>query len=210
MKTVDKRFAIGFDLDGTLWDSLRPVSDSWKRAAQGIPDCGEITDEQIKGVMGLPPLGIATTLFPHMTPERAMEVFAVLTEAEIAHVARVGGTLFDGLEETLAELSHRFPLYIVSNCQKGYIEAFLSYHKLGKYFVDHEDAETTGLTKGQNIRLVMARNGFEESVYVGDTVGDQRAAREAGVPFVFAAYGFGTAEAPETVIHDIRELTRML
>ena len=49
-------------------------------------------------------------------------------------MAKVGGRLYEGLEETLKYLSAKYPLYIVSNCQKGYIEAFLSYHQLGKYF----------------------------------------------------------------------------
>ena len=203
------KFAIGFDLDGTLWNSLQAVSDSWKRACEDIPDVRRPSDEEIRGVMGLPPLGIATTLFPYLTKSRAMEVFAHLTEVEIAHVAKVGGVLVDGLEETLGDLSKKYPLYIVSNCQKGYIEAFLSYHRLEKYFADHEDAETTGLTKGQNIRLVMERNGWDETVYVGDTVGDQRAAKEANVPFLFAAYGFGRAEDPKKSIHDVRDLMKL-
>ena len=102
-----------------------------------------------------------------------------MTKVEIEHVAKVGGILFEGLEETLEYLSGKYKLYIVSNCQKGYIEAFLEFHKLGKYFVDRENAENTGLSKGKNIRLVMARNGLENTVYVGDTIGDQNAAKEA-------------------------------
>ena len=138
-----------------------------------------------------------------------MEVLNHCTEVEIAHVRKVGGILFDGLEETLEYLSQKYALYIVSNCQKGYIEAFLAYHNLEKYFIDRENAENTGLSKGQNIRLVMERNGLSNTVYVGDTIGDQWAAKEAGVPFIFAAYGFGKAEAPETTISSIRQLTQI-
>lgn len=206
---MNKKIAIGFDLDGTLWDSLRAVSDSWKQAAKSVPGVKAPTDEMIKGVMGMPPREIAINLFPDETEERAVELFALCTEIEIAHVARVGGVLYDGLEETLKYLSAKYPLYIVSNCQKGYIEAFLSYHKLGKYFVDTENAENTGLTKGRNIRLVMERNGFDETVYIGDTAGDQRAAKEAGVPFIFASYGFGQADSPERTIASIKDLQEL-
>ena len=31
-------------------------------------------------------------------------------------------------EKTLDELSERYDLYIVSNCQRGYIESFFAYH----------------------------------------------------------------------------------
>jgi len=202
--------SIGFDLDGTLWDSLEPVIFSWQEAVRDLPDIPRVpTNDEVKGVMGLPPLGIATTLFPYLSEERAMEVFDIMTKVEIEHVAKVGGILFEGLEETLQYLSGKYKLYIVSNCQKGYIEAFLAYHKLGKYFVDHENAENTGLSKGKNIRLVMERNNLENTVYVGDTIGDQNAAKEADVPFIFAGYGFGKAEAPEKTIGSIRELSEI-
>lgn len=206
-KNID---SIGFDLDGTLWDSLEPVIYSWREAVRDLPDIPRVpTEDEVKGVMGLPPLGIATTLFPYLSEQRAMEVFDIMTKVEIEHVAKVGGILFDGLEETLQYLSGKYKLYIVSNCQKGYIEAFLAFHKLGQYFVDRENAENTGLSKGKNIRLVMERNGLENTVYVGDTIGDQNAAKEAEVPFIFASYGFGKAEAPETVIHSIRDLQKL-
>lgn len=204
---MNKVDSIGFDLDGTLWDSLKAVSESWKVAVRDIPDVPAApTDHEITGVMGLPPKGIATTLFPYLSEQRAMEVFAICTKVEIEYVEKVGGKLYEGLEETLEYLSGKYPLYIVSNCQKGYIEAFLSYHKLGKYFVDKENAENTGLSKGKNIRLVMERQGFENTVYIGDTAGDQKAAKEAGVPFIFASYGFGKAEDPERTIDSIAEL----
>lgn len=38
----------------------------------------------------------------------------------------------------------------------------------------------------------MKRNHIEEGVYVGDTAGDYYSATEAGNPFVFASYGYGT------------------
>jgi len=50
------------------------------------------------------------------------------------------------------------------------------------------------LTKSENIKLVMERSSLEHPVYVGDTLGDQQAAKGAGVPFVYATYGFGTAD----------------
>lgn len=203
---MNKGFAIGFDLDGTLWNSLEAVSWSWREAVRNIPDAVPPSDEAIRGVMGLPPMAIATTLFPYLSQKRAVEVFDICTKVELEHVSKVGGVLFDGLEETLRYLSAKYPLYIVSNCQRGYIEAFLEFHKLGKYFVDTENAENTGLSKGENIRLVMDRRGFDKTVYIGDTAGDQKAAKQAGAPFIFASYGFGKAESPERTIGSITEL----
>ena len=63
-----------------------------------------------------------------------------------------------------------------------------------------------GSRKGENIRLVMRRNGFDHAVYIGDTVKDQEAAVLAGVPFIHAAYGFGQVSGADAVIHSLSEL----
>ena len=39
--------------------------------------------------------------------------------------------------------------------------------------------------------------------------GDEQAARQAGIPFVHAAYGFGTAIAPNAVLHSFRDLPQL-
>jgi phosphoglycolate phosphatase len=52
----------------------------------------------------------------------------------------------------------------------------------------------------------MARNGLKKAVYVGDTAGDEKAARDAGCSFIHAAYGFGQAEAPDAAAQSPAEL----
>lgn len=42
----------------------------------------------------------------------------------------------------------------------------------------------TQLTKGENISLVISRNNIDCAFYVGDTIGDQTASKDANVPFV--------------------------
>ena len=73
----------------------------------------------------------------------------------------------------------------------GYIECFLEVTGFGKYFRDFESFGATGKQKGENILAVMQRLGSKSAVYVGDIIKDQQAAAYAGIPFVFARYGFG-------------------
>ena len=40
----------------------------------------------------------------------------------------------------------------LSNCQSGYIETFLNYYSISKYFKDYECSENTGLNKCENIK----------------------------------------------------------
>ena len=58
----------------------------------------------------------------------------------------------------------------------------------------------------------MERNGIlqENAVYIGDTAGDEEAARYAGIHFIWAGYGFGKAMSPDAALTDIGELPSRL
>ena len=123
--------AIGFDLDGTLWNSTAPVLRAWQRVCRKDPRVKKIPQESdIRGIMGLTLEEIARRLFPDLILEQGMEILEECCEEERQEICRTGGQLFEGLEDTLRELSKEYPLYIVSNCHSGYIEAFLEYHRL--------------------------------------------------------------------------------
>ena len=79
-----------------------------------------------------------------------------------------------------------------------------------KFFRDTECIGRTGRNKAGNIRLIIERNGLERAVYVGDTERDMRSAHEAGVPFIHAAYGFGSGFDAEYRISSFRELPDVL
>ena len=68
----------------------------------------------------------------------------------------------------------------------------------------------TGEGKAANTRALVERNGFRNPAYVGDIQGDQDAAHEAGCAFIHAAYGFGTADAPEAVIDSFPALLTLV
>ena len=45
---------------------------------------------------------------------------------------------------------------------------------------------------------------------MGDTSGDLEAAKLAGVPFIYAAYGFGDVSSPDYMINQISDLLSAL
>ena len=57
---------------------------------------------------------------------------------------------------------------------------------------------------------MVRRNNLSGAVYVGDTELDRISAETAGVPFIFAAYGFGTADGAEYRIEKISDLPHCL
>lgn len=113
-----------------------------------------------------------------------------------AELAAHSGRLYPGVRETLPLLAESLPLYIVSNCQKGYIERFLSCTGLGTCFRAWLCYGDTGCEKDVTLRKLLLQEQIEpkRAVYVGDTEGDAAACRKAGLPFIWAAYGFGSVK----------------
>ena len=194
-----------FDLDGTLWDSSENVVKSWNEVLMRY-DLRQITRDDMQGYMGKTLEKIGELMLPELGIEERSRIMKECCDNENDFLSRHGGTLFPNLENVLAELSQKYELFIVSNCQSGYIETFLGYHKLEKYFTDHECPGGTGKEKGENIRIVADRNDLEKAVYIGDTQGDYESAVFAGIPFIHAAYGFGKVDADVPKIKSIGEI----
>ena len=196
-----------FDMDGTLWDSSAGVADCWTEVvAREYSKDKVITAEKIQSVMGLTMDKLAEKVFPELFPERRMELLAMCCEAENNYLAKHGGILYPEVESTLIKLKEKYELFIVSNCQSGYIEAFLEYYGFGKYFTDIECYGNNNLKKGDNIKLVVSRNHLDKAVYVGDIEGDYIASTEAGIGFIHASYGFGRISEEVPVIKKFAEL----
>ena len=197
-----------FDLDGTLWDSAENVALAWNRVfSEADPSLPPLTAEDVHAVMGLTMAEIGRILHPGLSGALREKAFEKCQRYELEYLREHGGRLYPDLRRTLEALKDAgFPLAIVSNCQLGYIDAFLHSSSLGDLFTDLEEWERTGLPKGENIRLVMQRNGAEKGIYIGDTRKDEEAAELAGIPFIHAAYGFGNAAHPAAVIHSLPEL----
>lgn len=199
--------SIIFDLDGTLWNSIEGICEAWKTVLANNPNItGIVTPEDMQGCMGLPMDEIGKRLFPDLDDKFRTKLMKEFCETEQVYLGEHGGRLFPKLEETLEKLSKKNKLFIVSNCQDGYIQCFFKAHKLNKYFSDFECWGVTGLSKGENNKIIMERNNLKKPIYVGDTNGDAESAKVAGIPFVYARYGFGNVEEYDYVIDRFEEL----
>lgn len=159
--------------------------------------------------MGKTMMDIGKTLFPGLSQEECRKVMEECMTYENHYLLSHPGVLYPETRELMACLSRQYGLYIVSNCQSGYIEVLLESCGLREYVRDIECYGNTGLPKGDNIRMVVQRNHLERCFYVGDTHMDEEAAGAAGIPFVHAAYGFGRAERPVGTIESLSQLTAL-
>lgn len=199
-----------FDLDGTLWDSTEGVANSWSEVLGKYNYAKkEVTVDELKGCMGKLLSDIGKILFLDLDEATRDNLIEECCQRENEYLEEHGGILYDKLEDTLEKLSTEYKLFIVSNCQAGYIECFLKAHNLGKYFVDFECPGKTGLPKAENIKLIIERKKLKNPIYVGDTQGDADSAKKAEIPFVFAKYGFGNVEEYDYVIDTFEELLNL-
>ncbi len=200
-----------FDMDGTLWDSSENVAVSWTEKMHELgynrPD---ITREDIMNVMGLTMDRIADKIFGDLPKDERMDILDKCCRYENEYLRKNGGVLYPDLEKTLLRLKEKYRLYIVSNCQKGYIEAFLDYFGFWKYFDDIECYGNNLKEKGDNIALLADRNSLERAFYIGDIQGDYDATMKAGLEFIHAAYGFGKIEQTVPELMNFYELPEML
>lgn len=200
-----------FDMDGTLWDSSENVAASWTEKMHELGyDRPDITREDIMNVMGLTMDRIADKIFGDLPKDERVDILDKCCRYENEYLRKNGGVLYPDLEKTLLRLKEKYRLYIVSNCQKGYIEAFLDYFGFWKYFDDIECYGNNLKEKGDNIALLAKRNSLERAFYIGDIQGDYDATMKAGLEFIHAAYGFGKIEQTVPELMNFYELPEML
>ena len=202
--------AIIFDLDGTLWNTV----DSCLKATSFVKEehsdiTRDVTKEQIESAMGKTSDEIVNIYYGYLPREKGEEYANEAFNKNVENLLKEGGTLYPNTRDTIMKLSKKYKLFIVSNCVKGYIESFLNTSGLKDYFSDYESYGNTLLSKGENIKLVIDRNNLKNPIYVGDTKGDMEASNYAGIPFVYAEYGFGKVEVFDYKINDISELLNL-
>ncbi|MFL0268105.1 HAD family hydrolase [Candidatus Clostridium radicumherbarum] len=197
-----------FDIDGTLWDTTEVVAKAWSRALKEIGGTSAIiTSEVLKKEFGKTMEVIADDLFfdaDKHKREQLMELCCKYEEEAISEVT--DNLLYPKVKDTIIKLSKKYCLFIVSNCQSGYIELFMEKAGIEEYITDYESYGNTGRGKGENIKRVLERNSLEDVVYVGDTQGDYEATVFAEIPFIYAKYGFGSPESCYLAINSIDEL----
>ena len=197
-----------FDVDGTLWDSTEVVAQAWNKAIAEVGGTKTVVSAAIlKREFGKTMKVIADNLFPDA--DEATKALLMKKCCDYEHEALEENEeelLYPAVVSTIKELALRHRLFIVSNCQSGYIELFMKKAGIEAYIEDWECFGDTGKVKGENIRLLMERNKLAEAVYVGDTQGDYEATQLAGIPFIFARYGFGSVTVATQGIERFEDL----
>lgn len=184
-----------FDLDGTLWNTTEVSAAAYNHALRADGRSSRnVTVDTIMQEFGKTFVAIADDLFPELPGKDRMELMKLCCQSNIDFLKGTDQPmLYPDVRDTMARLCKSCRLYIVSNCESGYIEMFLDKYDLNAYITDIECLGNNGKEKSENIRLIMERNHIpdHDAAYVGDTMGDYNSTVQAGIPFIFASYGYG-------------------
>ena len=200
-----------FDVDGTIWDATEVVARTWTHYVKEHTQLNTvITAPMLKSLFGQLLPDISRQLFPSLSQEDQLKLIDILCKKEHEALKKEGAPVYENMEEVLKELSGRFPLFIVSNCQCGYIEVMMKGAGMEPYIKDFLCFGQTQTSKDQTILKLMEKNNLTSPVYVGDTQGDADSCKKAGVPFIFAEYGLGDVKEDYPTIHSFSELKNIL
>lgn len=196
MERNDKYDGIILDIDGTLWNTTSVVASGWNRAIQKWKTpIRQVTPEILKKEFGKTMDVIAEDIWPELSLEDRQDLLKLLLIEEHSELEQFSEDIsYAGVVETIRDLSLEHNLFIVSNCQNGYIELTMKKLGISDCIKDFECFGRTGKGKAENILLLKHRNQLEKPVYVGDTQGDAEACDQSCIPFVWASYGFGQVQ----------------
>jgi phosphoglycolate phosphatase len=187
---------VGFDLDGTLVDSsgdlTAAVNDTLAFAKRPL-----LTVEQVKSMVGggakhMLAQGLEAT--GGCTPEEFRPLYKRMLAYYAAHLS-VHTRPFPGVIETLDRLDARgIKSAIVTNKFEGFARKLLDDLGLTARFtcIIGGDTMGPGLSKPNRAPIdeMIKRSGGGRAVFVGDSIYDIMAAKNAGIPGIAAAFGF--------------------
>ncbi|MDD5068583.1 MAG: HAD hydrolase-like protein [Candidatus Pacebacteria bacterium] len=197
---MKKKKYILFDFDGVIADSSEVSWDLNKKI------CATITRERWLEVFdGNVHDWDKNTAHWH-SPDCKHEIFDWF--AEYAPLMQQRVVIFPRVSGVVKKLAEKYTLFIISSSPTYLIEEFMQKNAIREYFADllGNDVHTS---KVEKIRMVFEKYKIlpEQCVFVTDTVGDMREAREMDVDSIGASWGYHeharlTKGNPYRIVHE--------
>jgi phosphoglycolate phosphatase len=209
--SVERFRLIVFDLDGTLVDSRRDLSDAANALLESC-GAGPLSEEQIGRMVGDGAATLVARVFEASGLERpadALERFLVLYDRRLLDHTRP----YPGMVAVLEVLRLRATLAVLTNKPIASTRRILAGLDLARHFA--EDAVVGGDgpfprkpdPAGLRHLIARAKVPAESALLVGDSIIDCRTARAALTPICVARYGFGYAGFPR---HELGSADRQI
>ena len=208
---------IVFDLDGTLIDSARDISESISEMVESYGAAPLPLSDVVNMVGDGAPLLVKRALKQSgldTEPDEALARYMKIYDERLMNHTRP----YDGVVETLGVVIRRGPLAVLTNKPLGPSIGILEALGLRGFFtrIVGGDGEHGRKPDPAGLLALQSLAPGDQIVLIGDSPADWNAAEAAKVPFVFARYGFGAGKFGTTppdaagVIDHPREIDRAL
>lgn len=207
--------AIFFDMDGTLFQTnliLEPALEAtFAYLRKNKLWDGETPLQLYRDIIGVPLPIVWEKLCPMhsvATREASNDFFQQALIQEIHHGT---GALYEGVEETLAQLSEKFPLYIASNGQLSYLNAIVKHFALHRYIQKVYSIE--GIRSGNKSELVanaIKEQHITSGFVVGDRASDIAAAADNGLVSIGVRFDFSQTSELEKADHVVSHFDKLV
>ena len=185
-----------FDLDGTLIDSSPGILASFGRilAAAGLPPAVPLAASLIG-----PPLAVTLQQVSGIQDEALLARLVEAFKADYDTAGYRSTEVFPGVAAGLAQLAAAGArLFIVTNKRMVPTRRILEALGLAQHFAGihtRDETEPMAPSKAAVTQRILAHYGIDPALalFVGDSDEDAAAARENGLRFIHAAYGYGAA-----------------
>ena len=183
--------ALIFDMDGTMWDAVDTYAEIWNMAFEREGIDRSITRDDLLALIGTP----IDDIMRHFVPADMVEhLLRLIAELVVTELPRLGGKLYEGVQDGIAKLARHYKLFMLSNCDELELPIFVKFAGIESYITDTIAYGNTRLRKAENMRLLSEKYNLQHPVYIGDTDSDCSEAHRAGIPFVWMSYGFGITD----------------
>ena len=201
-----------FDFDGVLADTFEDMISFAQETCNELNVHHTVIPDDLCNleVMSFATFGMACEI-----PEGLIGEFVRRCTGKFAE-KKTPPEIFAGLSDVIRKLSSEYCLIVITGNTTGNVNAFLAHHKLQDCFRKIYGVDMPG---SKTEKIILAKSQFgagEEAVFfVGDSLSDIRAAREANVISVAVGWGHQSLDMlisgkPDVVIHSPAELLEML
>ena len=201
-----------FDYDGVLVDSLDLFMKFFLNACKNHGWDQISTEEDFLSLFN-------GNMYEHMMNHgmRQQDILNIIFEVKeglFAHLDEL--SLFPGLKETLIELSKQYILIISTSNDTSLVKSFLDKEQLTIFDdVFGSDIHTSKIKK---IELIKQRYHADNYAYIGDTVGDVKEGKKAGIKTIAVTWGWHTKQQlevshPDLIVErvpDLKTITSMI
>lgn len=205
MEPLSQYDALIFDIDGTLWNASPASAKGWTRGLEKLGIDRTISAEQIERVAGHPYAQCVDILLPELRVQYPT-LLNTLNDCETEVVTAEGGKFYDGVIDGLLHLARSYKVFLVSNCQEWYLNLFLDFSGFRAMLAGVDCHGLSGLPKHDMLVRIKREHALRNAVYIGDTAGDEAAAKLANLAFVYVSWGFGTPEGKPRTVNSFAEL----